>query len=99
MTYWCTRVIYCQGRALVVCGEPGVGKTALLEYLLEAASGFRAARGQNQRELHEVHVLHFLRHDAAQPSHTPRAATPGNSTADNPAATWEPEIEQVFESS
>jgi hypothetical protein len=32
------------GRALVVRGEPGVGKTALLDYLVEHASGCRMAR-------------------------------------------------------
>jgi tetratricopeptide (TPR) repeat protein len=32
------------GRALVVRGEPGVGKTALLDYLAEQASGCRVAR-------------------------------------------------------
>jgi hypothetical protein len=32
------------GRALVVRGEPGVGKTALLDYLAEQASGWRVAR-------------------------------------------------------
>jgi hypothetical protein len=32
------------GRALVVRGEPGVGKTALLDYLVEHASGCRLAR-------------------------------------------------------
>jgi DNA-binding CsgD family transcriptional regulator len=33
-----------QGSVLAVYGEPGVGKTALLEYAVEAASGFRATR-------------------------------------------------------
>jgi hypothetical protein len=33
-----------EGRALVVRGEPGVGKTALLDYLVEHASGCRVAR-------------------------------------------------------
>src|SRR5215217_2958901 len=33
-----------ESRALVVRGEPGVGKTALLDYLAEHASGFRVAR-------------------------------------------------------
>jgi DNA-binding CsgD family transcriptional regulator len=33
-----------EGRALVVRGEPGVGKTALLDYLAEHASGLRVAR-------------------------------------------------------
>jgi AAA ATPase domain len=32
------------GEVLVVHGEPGVGKTALLEYAVEAAHGFRIAR-------------------------------------------------------
>jgi hypothetical protein len=31
-------------KALVVRGEPGVGKTALLEYAIESASGFQVAR-------------------------------------------------------
>jgi hypothetical protein len=33
-----------EGRTLVVRGEPGVGKTALLEYLAERASGCRVVR-------------------------------------------------------
>lgn len=33
-----------ESRVLVVSGEPGVGKTALLEYLSEQASGCRLAR-------------------------------------------------------
>ncbi|MGB8879454.1 MAG: AAA family ATPase, partial [Solirubrobacteraceae bacterium] len=33
-----------QSRVLVVCGEPGVGKTALLECAIGSASGFRVAR-------------------------------------------------------
>src|SRR3981081_1113173 len=33
-----------ESRALVVRGEPGVGKTALLEYLAEQASGWRVVR-------------------------------------------------------
>jgi DNA-binding CsgD family transcriptional regulator len=33
-----------QGRVLVVCGEAGVGKTALLESAIWSASGFRVAR-------------------------------------------------------
>jgi ATP-dependent Clp protease ATP-binding subunit ClpA len=33
-----------QSRVLVVSGEPGVGKTALLESAIGSASGFRVAR-------------------------------------------------------
>ena len=33
-----------QGTVLAVYGDPGVGKTALLEYAIEAASDFRIAR-------------------------------------------------------
>jgi DNA-binding CsgD family transcriptional regulator/tetratricopeptide (TPR) repeat protein len=41
-------------RALVVHGEPGIGKTALLEYLVAHAVGFRVVRGggvQSEMEL------------------------------------------------
>jgi len=43
-----------ESRALVVRGEPGVGKTALLDYLVEHASGCRVARAvgvQSEMEL------------------------------------------------
>src|SRR3979411_1301073 len=43
-----------ESRALVVRGEPGMGKTALLEYLVEQASGCRVARAagvQSEMEL------------------------------------------------
>src|ERR1700730_8852525 len=33
-----------ESRSLVVCGEPGVGKTALLDYLVEHTAGLRVAR-------------------------------------------------------
>ena len=43
-----------ESRALVVRGEPGVGKSALLEYVVEQASGFRVVRAagvQSEMEL------------------------------------------------
>src|SRR4030088_2137199 len=43
-----------ESRALVVRGEPGVGKTALLEYLVEQAAGCRVKRAagvQSEMEL------------------------------------------------
>jgi predicted ATPase len=43
-----------ESRALVVRGEPGVGKTALLDYVAERASGCRVARAtgvQSEMEL------------------------------------------------
>src|SRR2546421_7185129 len=43
-----------ESRVLVVRGEPGVGKTALMEYLVEQASGCRVARAtgvQSEMEL------------------------------------------------
>src|SRR5258707_3812294 len=44
----------CESRALVLAGEPGAGKTALLDYLAGRASGFRVARAagvQSEMEL------------------------------------------------
>jgi AAA ATPase domain len=51
-----------ESRALVVRGEPGVGKTALLEYLARQASGCRVAHAggvQSEMEL-AFAVLHQL---------------------------------------
>jgi len=50
------------GRALVLRGEPGIGKTALLEYAIESASGFRIARAagvESEMEL-AFAALHLL---------------------------------------
>ena len=51
---WSTLCARGESRALVVRGEPGVGKTALLEYLAEQASGCRVVRAagvQSEMEL------------------------------------------------
>jgi hypothetical protein len=51
-----------EGRALVVRGEPGVGKTVLLDYLAGRASGCRVARAagvQSETEL-ALAALHQL---------------------------------------
>jgi phosphomethylpyrimidine synthase len=49
-------------RALVVSGEPGVGKTALLEYLSERASGCRLARAAGvQMDLSTGRNIHETR--------------------------------------
>ena len=53
-TGWSEAVRGGESRALVVRGEPGVGKTALLEYVDGQASGFRVARAagvQSEMEL------------------------------------------------
>jgi DNA-binding CsgD family transcriptional regulator len=51
-----------ESRILVVCGEPGVGKTALLDYLAEHASGCRVARAAGiESEMELVYAgLHQL---------------------------------------
>ena len=52
-----------ESRALVVRGEPGSGKTALLEYLVEQASGCRVARAagvQSEMELAFAGVQQLL---------------------------------------
>jgi DNA-binding CsgD family transcriptional regulator len=52
-----------EGGALVVRGEPGVGKTALLDYLVEQASGCRVVRAAGvQAEMELAYAgLHQLR--------------------------------------
>src|SRR5258705_12143679 len=42
------------GRALVLRGEPGIGKTALLDYAIESASGFRVVRADGVESEMEV---------------------------------------------
>jgi DNA-binding CsgD family transcriptional regulator/tetratricopeptide (TPR) repeat protein len=51
-----------ESRVLVVCGEPGVGKTALLDYLVEQASGCRVAHAAGvESEMELVYAgLHQL---------------------------------------
>ena len=45
--------------ALVLRGEPGVGKTALLEYAIESASEFRVARALGvERKISVVIIEH-----------------------------------------
>jgi DNA-binding CsgD family transcriptional regulator len=53
-----------RGGALVVYGEPGVGKTALLDYAIEAGRGFRVARavgveGEMELPFAALHQLCF----------------------------------------
>ena len=43
-----------ESRVLVLRGEPGVGKTALLDYLSEQAQGFRLARGAGAQSVMEL---------------------------------------------
>jgi DNA-binding CsgD family transcriptional regulator/tetratricopeptide (TPR) repeat protein len=43
-----------ESRALVVRGDPGIGKTALLEYALDRASGCRAARASGVEAEQEI---------------------------------------------
>jgi hypothetical protein len=51
-----------ESRVLVVCGEPGAGKTALLDYLVEQASGCRVAHAAGvESEMELVYAgLHQL---------------------------------------
>jgi hypothetical protein len=63
-----------ESQALVVHGEPGVGKTALLDYLVEQATGCRVARVagvQSEMELafaglHQLDDAQWLDHASAQ---------------------------------
>src|SRR5258707_10680889 len=64
-----------ESRALVVRGEPGAGKTALLEYLAGRASGRRvaaAAGGPSQIGVAVVGVHPFLPPEIRPPAGLPR---------------------------
>jgi AAA ATPase-like protein len=54
-----------QSRVLVVRGEPGVGKTALLDYLVEQASGCRVARAAGVQS--EVELAFAALHQLVAP--------------------------------
>ena len=59
-----------QSRVLVVSGEPGVGKTALLQSAIESASGFRVARAvgvESEMELAFAASAAVVRADAGSP--------------------------------
>ena len=63
-----------ESRALVVRGEPGVGKTALLEYLVARASGCRVVRAagvQSEMELAVRRAAPVVRADAGSPRAAP----------------------------
>jgi DNA-binding CsgD family transcriptional regulator len=53
------------GRALVLRGEPGIGKTALLEYAIESASGFRIARASGTES--EMELAYAALHQLCAP--------------------------------
>ena len=60
-----------ESRVLVVHGEPGVGKTALLDYLAGRAQGCRVARAvgvQSEMELAFAGLHQLLRADAGSRS-------------------------------
>src|SRR5258708_8617007 len=70
-----------ESRALVVCGEPGAGKTALLDYLAGRASGCRvaaAAGAQSEMELAfaGLHQLCAPMLDHLAPLPAPQPAAP-----------------------
>ena len=55
-----------RGGVLVLYGEPGVGKTALLEYAVEAAHGFRVARAVGVES--EMELAFAALHQLCSPS-------------------------------
>jgi DNA-binding CsgD family transcriptional regulator len=64
-----------QGRVLVLRGEAGVGKTALLDYLHEQASGFRVARAAGVES--EMEVAFAGLHQLCTPMLSSLAGLPG----------------------
>ena len=61
-----------EGRALVVTGESGVGKTALLDYLAGHAAGFRVARVMGVQS--EMELAFAGVHQLCAPMLDPRSA-------------------------
>src|SRR5262249_24162276 len=64
-----------QGRVLVLHGEAGVGKTALLDYLQEQASGFRVARAMGVES--EMELAFAGLHQLCTPMLSNLAGLPG----------------------
>ena len=63
-----------QSRVLVVCGEPGVGKTALLQSAIGSASGFRVMRAvgvESEMELAFAAAAAVVRADAGSAGPAP----------------------------
>jgi DNA-binding CsgD family transcriptional regulator len=67
-------------RVLVVRGEPGVGKTALLDYLQEQASGFRVARAVGVESEMEVAFAGLHQLCAPMLGHAERLPAPQRET-------------------
>ncbi len=54
-----------EGRSLVLRGEAGIGKTALLQYLIESAPGFKVVRGTGVES--EVELAYASLHQVCSP--------------------------------
>lgn len=66
-------------RALVIRGEPGIGKTRLLDYLIERARGFRIARITGIQS--EMELVYAGLHQLCEPMAGRLAALPGQQRA------------------
>ena len=66
------------GRVLVVRGEPGIGKTALLDYAIQSASGFRVARAAGVES--EMGLAFAAPHQLCAPMLDRLERLPGRST-------------------